>query len=354
MGRKKWTLKNVEELIKERRSEITRRNEADRIERQTRFMARVKELFPDKRWSFEKLFYFDCYTPVIITCHEIGFDGKEHGDFIVIPHYLLGKTCPGCIKCAREAKIRRKGKETLAEIQRIHKDKDWSYEKFVYLGCNKKSTVTCHKKGKDVKEHGDFQVTPNDLLNRHGCKKCWVDSLTKDGDEFIRQAKEVHGEDTYDYSKTVYDKDESNVGITCPIHGPFSLRARHHLEGQGCPYCKESNLERETRMLLLKLNVAYKQWEHFKWLGKQSIDFYLADYNIAIECQGIQHFEPVDFAGRGKEWAQDELNKALQRDQRKARLCEEHGLPLYYIRYDENVEEALLRILSDAKKNASC
>ena len=27
-----------------------------------------------------------------------------------------------------------------------------------------------------------------------------------------------------------------------------------------------------------------------KWLGKQSIDFFLPQYNIAIECQGKQHF----------------------------------------------------------------
>ena len=37
--------------------------------------------------------------------------------------------------------------------------------------------------------------------------------------------------------------------------------------------------------------------------GYQSLDLYLPDFNIAIECQGIQHFKPIDFGGKGEKWA---------------------------------------------------
>ena len=52
----------------------------------------------------------------------------------------------------------------------------------------------------------------------------------------------------------------------------------------------------------LQMNeIIYIEQKKFKdWLGAQSLDFYLPEYNIAIECQGLQHYKPVDFAGKRK------------------------------------------------------
>ena len=44
-------------------------------------------------------------------------------------------------------------------------------------------------------------------------------------------------------------------------------------------------------------HINYIQQYKINELGKQSIDFYLTDFNIAIECQGEQHFTIVDFSG---------------------------------------------------------
>ena len=35
--------------------------------------------------------------------------------------------------------------------------------------------------------------------------------------------------------------------------------------------------------------------EQFDWLSLQKLDFYLNNYNVAIECQGIQHYKLVSF-----------------------------------------------------------
>ena len=51
---------------------------------------------------------------------------------------------------------------------------------------------------------------------------------------------------------------------------------------------------------------------------------------MSIECQGGQHFFPVDFAGKGVEWACKEFDKLIKRDKRKKALCEEHGVKLLY------------------------
>lgn len=55
-------------------------------------------------------------------------------------------------------------------------------------------------------------------------------------EEFIRRAREVHG-DKYDYSKVEYRNYDTKVCIICPEHGAFLKRAGMHLRGQGCPRC---------------------------------------------------------------------------------------------------------------------
>lgn len=59
-------------------------------------------------------------------------------------------------------------------------------------------------------------------------------------EEFIRRAKEVHG-DKYDYSKVEYINNKTKVCIICPIHGEFWQTPKEHLFGQGCPKCRNEN-----------------------------------------------------------------------------------------------------------------
>jgi very-short-patch-repair endonuclease/predicted nucleic-acid-binding Zn-ribbon protein len=65
-------------------------------------------------------------------------------------------------------------------------------------------------------------------------------------DDFIRKAKEVHG-DKYDYSEVDYKNQYTPVKIICPIHGAF-MQTASHLRGAGCNKCGQirSN-EKQTR-----------------------------------------------------------------------------------------------------------
>ena len=74
------------------------------------------------------------------------------------------------------------------------------------------------------------------------------------------------------------------------------------------------------------------------------MDFYLPDYNITIECQGIQHYE-----ARGNVFTEKKVNTIKKRDAIKYQLCQEHSIPIYYIKYDENVEENINKLLSIIK-----
>jgi hypothetical protein len=72
-------------------------------------------------------------------------------------------------------------------------------------------------------------------------------------------------------------------------------------------------------------------------------DFYLPYHITCMEYQGEQHFFPIDFAGKGKEWAKSEFKKNQIRDQIKRDFCLQNNIKLIEIPYWEfnNIEKIL-------------
>lgn len=73
-------------------------------------------------------------------------------------------------------------------------------------------------------------------------------------------------------------------------------------------------------------------------------DFYLPDYNICIEYDGKQHFEPVDLFG-----GEDGFAKRQKNDNIKNKYCLEHNITLIRIPYTlskEEISNCVLSILS--------
>ncbi|MBR4445317.1 MAG: hypothetical protein IKS37_05430 [Solobacterium sp.] len=70
------------------------------------------------------------------------------------------------------------------------------------------------------------------------------------------------------------------------------------------------------------------------FLFNQRLDIYIPSMHTAIEYQGKQHYEPVAFFG-GKEG--NRRNK--ERDERKKRRCNAHGIQVIYWKYDSPVSE---------------
>ncbi|SKB63992.1 hypothetical protein [Daejeonella lutea] len=75
------------------------------------------------------------------------------------------------------------------------------------------------------------------------------------------------------------------------------------------------------------------------WLGRQRFDIYIKSLNVAIEYNGKQHYEPISFFG-GVEGFQ----KTLARDELKRKKCNENGCSLIEIKYNEDIETALITI----------
>ena len=68
-----------------------------------------------------------------------------------------------------------------------------------------------------------------------------------------------------------------------------------------------------------------------EWLGRLSLDVYIPKLNVAIEYQGIQHFEDIGIFG--------DFETQKERDERKAILCRDHEVKLIYWNYYEEISD---------------
>ena len=261
------------------------------------------------KYNYDKVEYNGALTKVCIIC-------PEHGEFWQLPSsHKRDIGCPKCSGCYVPTT-----EEWIIASNKVHNDK-YDYTKVNYVNNSTKVCIICP-------EHGEFWQTPSNHLQGAGCPKCSGHYILTT-EEWVALANEKH-KYKYDYSKVNYVKCVDKVCIICPKHGEFEQTPLNHIQGHGCPKCNLSHLERDVMNYLDDMGIAYDYQKHFDWLGKQSLDFYLPDYNVGIECQGGQHFFPVDFANKGVEWACKKFDYTISCDKRKKELCEEHGVKLLY------------------------
>ncbi|WP_157208567.1 PDDEXK family nuclease [Mariniflexile maritimum] len=286
------------------------------------FLSQAKEIHGDK-YDYSEVEWKNTRTKITIIC-------PIHGSFTQIPQNHIRLKC-GCRKCGREIARTKVNKYNtpyfLKSAKKVHGNK-YDYSNTICFNATDKVEINCPV-------HGKFKQNANQHLQGHGCPKCNFDQMAKDramGKElFITKAKELFG-DKYNYSKVDYVNGKKNVCIICPEHGDFEVSPNNHLSKKSvCPTCNESKLERELATILDEQNIIYERQKRFKWLGRQSLDFYLPEHDMAIECQGIQHFKPVDFGGKGVKSANRLFEKNKKRDDSKLTKCLTHNIQMVYI-----------------------
>lgn len=260
-----------------------------------------------------------------------------HGEFTInAKRHLRGQGCKECgyLKTQQANKNRNEiARETFIERCKDVHGNNFTYEKARYIDNKHKVIVTCVK-------HGYFEIYPRHLLNGSGCKECAIEKQRKSFEKFKEDALYVHGT-KYTYIKGTYLKSDENMTIICPIHGKFNQTPNSHLQGCGCPMCNQSHMETEVSLFLSRHNITYIYQKKFDWLGKQSLDFYLPKYSIAIECQGIQHFQPKSFGEKDKNAINEKFEKQKVNDIKKYTLCNKHNVKLIYINHNDSVNTIL-------------
>jgi len=269
------------------------------------FIKKAKDKWGDK-YDFSKSIYTGCVQKVEVIC-------PEHGSFYATPNNILrGHGCPSCAKNKPLTT-----EEFIKRATKVHNGK-YDYTK-TKIGKNSDENVEII-----CPEHGSFLQNPVHHLRGIGCPSCARNKpLTTE--EFIERASKIH-DNKYDYSKTIYTRNNGSVIIICPKHGEFKQLANSHLQGQGCPYCNESHGEREINILLKENNIEFTRQaviEGIKYKHHMPFDFYIPKLNILIECQGLQHFKECK---KFKENFDERINK----DYIKYKESKERGLTLLY------------------------
>ena len=281
------------------------------------FIKQAKEIHGDK---YTYIDYINDRTKIDIIC-------KIHGTFSQSPNNHLTKQ-QGCPKCGR---IKYNNKKFIENAIKIHGDK-YDYSLIEYN--NDKVVIIC-------KKHGEFKQRPHNHLQGQNCPKC--SSRRKfNKEDFIEKAKLTHG-NKYNYDNVNYINNSIKIDILCNKHGIFKQQPRNHLMGQDCPFCvyKKSKGELKIENLLKENDIKYKPQYSFSDLkdkGVLKFDFGILDENgnllYLIEFNGKQHY----YYNKKFYESLEDFHQYQYRDKLKQEYCVKNNIPLYIIRYDEDID----------------
>jgi len=234
----------------------------------------------------------------------------------------------GCSKCSQNYNYT--NNEYIKKCNIVHNN-FYDYSLTEYTNSYKKIKIICPI-------HGVFEQVANSHLDGVGCKKCYNEKMTYDTKKFIVLSNKKHN-NKYDYSLVEYKNSNGKVKINCPEHGVFEQISSNHLRGQGCPMCNDSKGEKEIQLILDSKNIKYIKQHKFndcKNIKTLPFDFYLPDYNMCIEFDGLQHFKPIEYFGGVATFDKIKINDKIKND-----YCLEKNIKLLRIKYNEKIENKL-------------
>jgi len=229
---------------------------------------------------------------------------------------------------------------------KIHNNK-YDYSLVEYTYSTDKVEIICPL-------HGNFNQVAITHKSGKGCPLCGnlIVANRKTQEEFLMEASQAHC-GLYDYSKVKYINDKTKVIIICKIHGDFLQQPGSHIrQTQGCPKCNSSNGELLISSLLSKinvLNIREKRFDGCRYKRSLPFDFYLPEYNLVIEYDGVQHFRPINFNGtfKTKESLLENFELTKLKDKIKNDFCKLEGIKMIRISYKDKdkLNEKILKEL---------
>jgi len=109
--------------------------------------------------------------------------------------------------------------------------------------------------------------------------------------------------------------------------------------GNRCPKCRLHRNEILLGQILKRLypNQDIRAQDDLGFLSRLKVDYSIRALRLAIEYDGKQHFEPVDFGCLSKDQAERALRAQQERDHRKNQLCENNGYIIVRFPYNKKL-----------------
>lgn len=269
--------------------------------------------------------YVNAHTKTLFKHRTCGYE------WMVMPYsFYNGTRCPRCI-----------GHERYNKESFCDREEDIVSGEYIMLG----DYTTALKK--TLFKHNicgyEWMIIPCNFHAGKRCPKCAGNAkLTKNifcgREEDIKSGEySMLGEYINTRTKTLF---KHNI---CGYEWEIEPRAFH--DGERCPRCKQSAGESCISDLLSNLNIPFEAQKRFntcKYKKPLPFDFYVND-SFLIEYDGKQHFKPINFSGKGAEWAIKNYELGKLRDSIKTQWAKDNGIPLVRIPYIEfdNIEQII-------------
>lgn len=286
-------------------------------------------------YDYSKMEYTRGDFVVTIIC-------EKHGPFLQRPEsHWMGQ---GCKKCGNE-RHKYSQEEVLKKFKKIHGD-FYDYSKVNYKRSDAYIIIVCPN-------HGEFLQKPSGHWNGAGCLKCSREARKMTRDKFISKSEKIHNF-KFDYSKINFIDLKTHIEIMCPKHGPYLSTPTNHLQGWGCPSCRESKGEKKIRNVLEEYNFVFNTQYTFKdcvnpdTTRQLRYDFYIPKLNLVIEYDGVLHFKAIEHFGGA-----EALERRQFLDNIKNQYCINNNINILripYWKYD-NIQNMIDQKIKERKEN---
>lgn len=184
-----------------------------------------------------------------------------------------------------------------------------------------------------------YKQRPADHLQGQGCPRC-----SKKHSYTPKEYCDLCELKGLDLPVEDYINTKTKIKHRCSKGHIYEQTPSKHLEGRGCFICNESHGEKYIRNYLNSNSIKYipqKKFQDLKDKTYLSYDFYLPDYHILIEYQGIQHYTSSEYFGGDKQ-----LEKQQEHDRIKRRYAKDNGYRLLELKYTLNTQELVDKYLN--------
>ena len=187
----------------------------------------------------------------------------------------------------------------------------------------------------------EYKVIPSDLLRNQYCRYC-LGNVRSNTAEFKQKVKNLVGGEYIvlgEYINAITPILMKH--IKCGYE--FCITPNKFIYGRRCPACKETAGEALVRQVLDTNNIKYIYGYRINDLidkDKLHFDFWLLDYHVAVEYDGLQHYKPISYFG-----GEEAFNRQHNHDLMKNKYCKDKGIDLIRIPYTYTTKEQVAHIL---------
>ena len=289
---------------------------------------------------------YNVFPPYVNNKTKIKFEHVTCGNiFEMRPNnFTNGQRCPKCGRSSSQNTRRKTTEEFKKEVVSCYGVGE--YEVIGdYVDSETKVKVKHNKCGLV------YDTRPADFTRGHGCPDCAYNiRSTKIGvsqrtplSEVKKSIKNILGDEYVVLTKYEdYKGNRQHIRIKHLVCGTeytprySDIQSKHN----GCPYCNQSKGEKLTRKYLDNHSINYDYG--YVLPNRLHLDFYLYEFNIAIEYDGIQHYKPIEYFGGDSRYKEQ-----VKRDTIKNQYCKDNNITLIRIPYTIVTEEGLDFILKN-------